>query len=200
MRRGFTLIELLVVIAIIAILAAILFPVFARAREKAKAASCLSNVKELALAVMMYTQDYDDTLPASQYPGNPSNSDQWFEKIQPYVNNLQIQVCPSAPNRNPGYGWNYDFIGYGSSTQCTVYNISAIASPAETIMLGDAGTYVLYSPSRYGCVPSPGVNTYDYNYAGVRHNEGANIAFCDGHAKWMTANSYLYSTTLWDRL
>lgn len=199
MRRGFTLIELLVVIAIIAILAAILFPVFARAREKARQTSCLNNVKQLALAVMQYTQDYDEVLPASYYPGNPGTSNQWFEKIQPYINNTQVQICPSARTRNPGYGWNYDFIGYGSSTSIRVYALSDIARPAETIMMADAGNYVIYSPSRYGYVPSPGTTTYDYNVAGLRHNEGANLGWCDGHAKWLHGNDYLYSTELWDR-
>ena len=73
MRRGFTLIELLVVIAIIAILAAILFPVFARAREKARQTSCLSNVKELALALLMYSQDYDETIPQRRVAGSACN-------------------------------------------------------------------------------------------------------------------------------
>ena len=94
MRRGFTLIELLVVIAIIAILAAILFPVFAKAREKARQSSCLSNVKQLALAVMSYTQDYDEMLPAS-YKYNSPGATYWSETILPYIKNSQIFKCPS---------------------------------------------------------------------------------------------------------
>lgn len=92
-RRGFTLIELLVVIAIIAILAAILFPVFARAREQAKRTSCLSNLKQLALAAMMYGQDYDELLPVGATQGNPL----WnvVQGLQPYVKNSQIFYCPS---------------------------------------------------------------------------------------------------------
>jgi prepilin-type N-terminal cleavage/methylation domain-containing protein len=96
MKRGFTLIELLVVIAIIAILAAILFPVFAKAREKARQASCQSNLKQLALGVLMYAQDYDETLPlwnryanANQMPLAPPAA------IFPYVKNVQIYECPS---------------------------------------------------------------------------------------------------------
>jgi len=198
-RPGFTLIELLVVIAIIAILAAILFPVFARAREKARQTACISNAKQLGLAVMQYTQDYDDYLPVSYNPGNPTTNRYWYQVIDPYVKNTQVRVCPSVPTRALGYGWNYDYIGYGSSTTCTAYNVSAIAKPAETIMLADAWNYVIYRPSRYGSVPSPGVTTYDYNLAGCRHNDGANIAFCDGHAKWTHANNFLYSDELWDR-
>src|SRR5262249_47795010 len=91
-RKGFTLIELLVVIAIIAILAAILFPVFAQAREKARAATCLSNVKEFGLAHMMYRQDYDEmTVPSSSY-GFPGDFE-WY--VQPYMKNLDILFCPS---------------------------------------------------------------------------------------------------------
>ena len=98
---AFTLIELLVVIAIIAILASILFPVFARARESARRASCMSNMKNLALAVLMYTQDNDGKLVAySGWVSDASpNTANWnrFEPIQPYIKNHQIQFCPSAP-------------------------------------------------------------------------------------------------------
>ncbi|MEA3403314.1 MAG: prepilin-type N-terminal cleavage/methylation domain-containing protein [Armatimonadota bacterium] len=109
-RKGFTLIELLVVIAIIAILAAILFPVFARAREKARQASCLSNVKQLALGAMMYIQDYDETLFTwSSYEPSPLHP---HAAIYPYVKNVAIYTCPSAgrTGRLDGstYGSQYD--------------------------------------------------------------------------------------------
>lgn len=121
-NAGFTLIELLVVIAIIAILAAILFPVFAQAREKARQTSCLSNTKQMGLGIMMYVQDYDETFPATYYYGDPTTSGnfdltgiyQWSGLTQPYVKNVQIFVCPSdkvkgvAPTNfignNLGYG------------------------------------------------------------------------------------------------
>jgi prepilin-type N-terminal cleavage/methylation domain-containing protein/prepilin-type processing-associated H-X9-DG protein len=101
-RRGFTLIELLVVIAIIAILAAILFPVFAQAREKARTASCSSNMKQIALAILMYAQDYDQTFPKNwncpvgcqQVPGDGPVD--WMEVVQPYTKNWAIFMCPSA--------------------------------------------------------------------------------------------------------
>lgn len=104
-RNGFTLIELLVVIAIIAILAAILFPVFARARAKARQTACLSNVKQIGLGIAMYTSDYDDTLPFNahgccvtnfwEYATNPAKAN-WLVQVLPYVKNNQIFECPSA--------------------------------------------------------------------------------------------------------
>jgi len=119
-RRGFTLIELLVVIAIIAILAAILFPVFAQAREKARQASCLSNNKQLALAVLMYSQDYDETFPISRWwpeydPVAPGKQG-WAVAVQPYVKNLGVFKCPSdgqglapAPDSS---GWCGVYLSY----------------------------------------------------------------------------------------
>jgi prepilin-type N-terminal cleavage/methylation domain-containing protein/prepilin-type processing-associated H-X9-DG protein len=110
-RRAFTLIELLVVIAIIAILAAILFPVFAQAREKARAISCISNMKQLGTSVMMYTQDYDECYPLNNrsYPlayaksngaqsGDYHNS--WAKHLQPYLKNVKVFSCPSGDNKD----------------------------------------------------------------------------------------------------
>src|SRR3954471_3517680 len=102
-RRGFTLIELLVVIAIIAILAAILFPVFARARENARRSSCQSNLKQLGLGVAQYTQDYDEKFPYAMV-SNTSYDFGWSVIIQPYVKSTQLLQCPSestAPTTDP---------------------------------------------------------------------------------------------------
>ena len=147
MRRGFTLIELLVVIAIIAILAAILFPVFAKAREKARQTSCLSNVKELSLAVLMYAQDYDERFPVHLVTSDwwtAHNCDFcWQDSIQPYVKNTQIEDCPSSNlgtfHINSGrlagqdvhisYAWNCGWMNYISMAQ--------IIRPSSKILLGD---------------------------------------------------------------
>jgi prepilin-type N-terminal cleavage/methylation domain-containing protein len=141
--KGFTLIELLVVIAIIAILAAILFPVFAQARESARSASCLSNLRQFALATLQYVQDYDEVFPQSVYsmdnilllPGTNDRVFTVFDAVMPYMKNVDIIVCPS--NR-PGIDWE------------------AILA---TIRLRTAGNF------RYG--------SYAYNFAPVPRPVGA---------------------------
>jgi prepilin-type N-terminal cleavage/methylation domain-containing protein/prepilin-type processing-associated H-X9-DG protein len=159
-KNGFTLIELLVVIAIIAILAAILFPVFAQAREKARQTSCLSNNKQLATAVMMYTQDYDEQFPAGVE--NDWWQDTWVRLTQPYVKNYQVYRCPSDgvianPANQPWAGirlsyasnglmiWDgahWSVIGVmGMSQPSWMGTVSqgqaAINRPAETVMLAE---------------------------------------------------------------
>jgi len=133
MRRGFTLIELLVVIAIIAILAAILFPVFARAREKARQSTCLSNIKQISLGNLMYTQDYDEmTVIFSQGPsgGNP----QWHYLIEPYLKNTNIFVCPT---QKPTVAWYGRIISYGVH-RSTGVSLGSIQKPAETLAIADS--------------------------------------------------------------
>jgi prepilin-type N-terminal cleavage/methylation domain-containing protein/prepilin-type processing-associated H-X9-DG protein len=142
-REGFTLIELLVVIAIIAILAAILFPVFAQAREKARAASCLSNNKQIALAFSMYKQDYDETYPPAistdngTLAGNPlvdvnGNFVTWETSISPYIkggNVGGILTCPSGASRAYAYSMNVSMSGASDATA---------SRPADTILSADA--------------------------------------------------------------
>src|SRR5207302_8885488 len=96
-KSGFTLIELLVVIAIIAILAAILFPVFAQARDKARQTNCLSNTRQMALAMTQYLQDYDETFPLDSNDGQKTF---WMDYVQPYVRNTSIWICPTRASTN----------------------------------------------------------------------------------------------------
>ena len=116
MKKAFTLIELLVVIAIIAILAAILFPVFARARENARRSSCQSNLKQIGLGIAQYTQDYDETMPTGRENANNwTEARGWAGQLAPYIKSTQIFVCPSdttnatAPNAPVSYGMNQNF-------------------------------------------------------------------------------------------
>jgi prepilin-type N-terminal cleavage/methylation domain-containing protein/prepilin-type processing-associated H-X9-DG protein len=186
-RRGFTLIELLVVIAIIAILASILFPVFARAREKARQASCQSNEKQMALAIIMYSSDNDETYP---FAVNAANST-WRMAALPYIRNRQIFQCPSYrpatmfdgnvlvdSAQNGGYGMNDVHAndspsgaaeGAVQATACTIL-ITEMDGPAVTAQSQAAG---------YKRADITG------SLAGVRHNDGCNYAFCDGHVKWL---------------
>ena len=199
MRKGFTLIELLVVIAIIAILAAILFPVFAKAREKARQSSCLSNAKQIALAGIQYAQDYDETMVPS-YDGVART---WCQLVEPYMKNTQIFRCPSNGSKvyqnssSPSYGWNWRYLTYyhsgGSGYGRGGIPIARITMPAETIMAGDSGANSL------GYVLSSAQIDPSYAPTGM-HNDGDNYAFCDGHGKWLTkqqANSATGLSTLW---
>lgn len=193
MRRGFTLIELLVVIAIIAILAAILFPVFARAREKARQSSCLSNVKQFSLAILSYTQDYDETLPMEAT--QTSIGVMTLADISaPYMKNKQIIICPSdrtgaveIANVLAAFGYpqapgatqrmSYTANPYVCADLATghpinyVVSLAEVAYPSECPMVCDGIWNV--SIAATGSAP--------HN----RHNDGANIGYVDGHAKWL---------------
>jgi len=142
MRKAFTLIELLVVIAIIAILAAILFPVFAKAREKARQTACTSNLKQMGLAILQYVQDYDETFPVGSGYNGPCRG--WAGQVYPYIKSYNVFACPddtTVPTSGSGfftmsYGMN---VSLGTST--TGYNVylpqtmSCLVAPASTVAL-----------------------------------------------------------------
>lgn len=195
-RSGFTLIELLVVIAIIAILAAILFPVFSRAREKARQVSCLSNIRQIMTAELMYVGDYDETLPFAASFSPTWQCWTYFELLEPYTKNTQIYMCPSdsvgavdlrmigagrysyGPNtkwvaNNTRYVHGVPAMGYLSAT------LADIEYPAEMPLLADAGG-VAYSDLTSTVEPAG------------RHNGGANVGYADGHAKWLPPDRIEY--------
>jgi len=186
-KKGFTLIELLVVIAIIAILAAILFPVFARARDKARQTACLSNMKQIALACLMYIQDWDEKLPGvatmeqkfpdhnlvfPPYPDPQTYVPSFHQLLQPYMKNLQLFNCPNDPNgrANASYGVfceDYSFwCGFSDwappsdipFAPTETKGLGAIPEPAETIMsVCEPVNPVVYDPA-LGCPPTAAVS------------------------------------------
>jgi prepilin-type N-terminal cleavage/methylation domain-containing protein/prepilin-type processing-associated H-X9-DG protein len=213
-KQGFTLIELLVVIAIIAILAAILFPVFAKAREKARQSSCASNVRQISTGLNMYYQDYDEQLPggaAVHWNGTPNANGVpiiggFVDPIAPYLKNTQIFSCPSdgvkscvsanptfsssilpgtPPNQPLSYGYNYYIAAGGGGTPA-----SQCQYPSQTCVIAE----LINRPYIYAVAPVPAIagvsyvldpnNTNLRMQGGARHSEGMNIGFLDGHCKW----------------
>jgi prepilin-type N-terminal cleavage/methylation domain-containing protein/prepilin-type processing-associated H-X9-DG protein len=213
-RNAFTLIELLVVIAIIAILAAILFPVFAQAREKARVISCMSNIKQIGLATSMYVQDYDETFPMTLYMDMsqgcivPS-----YLVLVPYMKNVDIYKCPSNPTaidfpaamsyitmpppcpaspplKYVSYFPNYSLVNWGYDNNFFPPNVRPIAHLSEVEF--PVETAVFYDAT--GTLPNP-----DFGFSIMdepiqpRHSLMANASYADGHAKVVRAKNHLDS-------
>jgi len=226
-KKGFTLIELLVVIAIISILASILFPVFARARENARRASCLSNLKQIGLGIIMYTQDYDEHFPraiqsmgvlhgapyATQnqagWPGltyktNKYNYVSWMDMIFPYVKSVQVFQCPSQPDPSsanifaPSYAYSSEVSSYGNDHYGLKNGVgllmASVQRPSEVAMVVDDQSTYGYQNAPYGFANT--ADARDGKLASLSpHFQGTNIAFIDGHAKWMKTSQMTGSYT-----
>ena len=191
-KRGFTLIELLVVIAIIAILAGILLPVFAQAREQARSITCVSNLKQQGTATQMYAQDYDETLPMNIYLKDPGKRVAWtlFDELFTYEKNTQILQCPTDPTaidmpdrmkelnlqadtaiEYASYAYNKIVFGDGGAGVLgtrPVQSLAAIQFPADQPILYDGwfcGGLSFFNP------------------ISARHHEGVNVNYLDGHTK-----------------
>ena len=253
-RSGFTLIELLVVIAIIAILAAILLPVFAAARERARRTVCASNEKQLALAMIQYVQDYDEVFPGNFGGGNNENMDPpmglWGNQIMQYLKSSAIFLCPSSKQSPPSYYYNYLanlYLGCGQTTNnyCstpTAYlcrnagpftaspygdsggqcwgegvNLAHAPVPATTIMIMEGwsaydtwtipgsspaqpvlGSWIAYTKGNADNGPGLTGSYYsDYISYYVTIHSGMNMAFVDGHVKWIPTSTLLsYGVTV----
>ncbi len=227
---AFTLIELLVVIAIIAILAAILFPVFAQAREKARQAACLSNLKQISTGLMMYAQDYDETLAGNDSTiftaGSPNGAyadagvatrtdigfldpdptkvgRNWGRDLQPYIKNTQVYSCMnSVPRSSFGTGSAYAEttdprganMSYLLNGITSTKKLAAIPAPADIIFLQEYRALSRVSQVRPRRVNST-TNNYDqinHIWYNVNHNGGANLLYCDGHAKWKKKDAIFF--------
>jgi prepilin-type N-terminal cleavage/methylation domain-containing protein len=222
--QGFTLIELLVVIAIIAILAAILFPVFAQARDKARQAGCLSNLKQIATGLAMYRQDWDGHGPFAGWPIDSQGrltahtpranySEDWQFAVQPYVKNLQVLRCPGDrtpyDERPVSYVFN-NMMAY----ERRPFSEAQVERPAEVVVLWDA-----YGPTDSATMATPPLvngilypkNMYreyaqwgerarwlcDPRYGLPRHNEGGHAIYMDLHVKW---SRYCQGNTLLEKV
>ncbi len=210
---GFTLIELLVVIAIISILAAILFPVFARARENARRANCASNLKQIGLGIMQYTQDYDERMPfqASATFNTftvPSGSDtSYFYKLQPYVKSWELFRCPSAiinptatdradATNNTSYLVNGVLSTESANATGIARHVASIPEAASVITVQEFRNNLsrVYMRPYRNTAPTSTQNAQyiywqpsrDYN---ILHFEGGNLLFADGHVKWRKQSS-----------
>ena len=174
MKRGFTLIELLVVIAIIAILAAILFPVFAKAREKARQISCASNERQIGLAMLQYVQDSDEALTCSYYGNKTYPSDaganyKWMDAVYPYVKNEQVFDCPDDTQSLPYHyrtGMNYGSYGLNGAYQ----------TPGDAQTPPRSSTAYLITSSML-VVPSTTVWVTDNNNGATLTNTGGSQGF-----------------------
>lgn len=204
--RGFTLIELLVVIAIIAILAAILFPVFAAARENARKASCISNMKQLATAMRMYSDDNGDRF-APGTTGAWEDKNLWWFKVDPYIKQMQgtsltgVYVCPSSPKLRGGnenvrrcYGYNAYYLGAAPGQPLVTAKTAEAQSPSTTILFleswrFDDGAFTATTPRGIGsafCYPpvkAASICRPDYVWPPGWHRGLSNVAMVDGHVR-----------------
>jgi prepilin-type N-terminal cleavage/methylation domain-containing protein/prepilin-type processing-associated H-X9-DG protein len=196
-RPGFTLIELLVVIAIIAILAAILFPVFAKARERARTTSCNNNLKQQGIAFLQYTEDYDGVTPNApsidQVGAKPRDPAQLHVKLFPYVKTWNVYHCPSDFGSGTGadyftsYGTSYQWRGYTGSDKAAGFanqggaaeiSIDEVKSPSEFSIIRDG---LAWHQAAQGNV---GASTWD------RKDNASNVLYIDGHVKLIFGTAY----------
>lgn len=222
-ERAFTLIELLVVIAIIAILAAILFPVFAQAKAAAKKTACVSNAKQIGLTFNLYLNDYDDRMPGLYYSGNTYR---WpLYVVPPYAKNREIVFCPStADDRKsygasmqdyiygltPGYGYNYRYLTDPSTGYHTGRSASEIGATADTMMLAEStfandaeapslGFFYVNPPDEW--LGSPPLKWDSFGYIWPRHMNRATTIFADTHVRGLPVTQgkgTLADLSIWD--
>jgi len=200
-KRAFTLIELLVVIAIIAILAAILFPVFSQAKAAGKKAACISNTRQLSLGVLMYANDNDDQIPPTQ----TDNFVLWPDLVNPYVKNAKIRVCPSETGAGAvnSYGLNemvfVDDTDYLPNPPPPSPTMTTFSTPADTVMMGDLGVGDDLITPRLNAykmtIPDDDLNDQFDARPSARHFNQCNLAFFDGHARSLHLEKFYVNQT-----
>jgi len=207
-HRAFTLIELLVVIGVIAILAAILFPVIAKARESGRRAACISNLHQLDLAVTQYVQDYDEVLPsAADGSGGVGRSGGWIlynafganrtrgaydpsrGSIMPYVKSVQVFICPSdaqGGDSGDSYAYNSCLVNQTATGYNAGRPLAAISNPASWMLLGEEASWFGTETAINTDLDSTDDGYFNFDYGNVfttRHLGGSCLAFLDGHTK-----------------
>lgn len=206
MRKGFTLVEMLVVMAIIAILAGILMPVFVQAREKARAISCVSNLKQLAMAELMYAEDNNGCLSPIYATGqNWQRTGYWPHILYPYVRNKAVYICPTSKYEK-WHDWyqrppDVEDVVSSYGLNCTVFNlfplpkVGSIKRPSDCFMMADTKGALWLGP-HFGfpgnLVPGGCIATQLV----LHHSEGLNVAYFDGHVKWSKAQSF-WAPSIW---
>ena len=236
-RCGFTLIELLVVIAIIAILAAILFPVFQKVRENARRASCQSNLKQIGLAIIQYNQDADELYPITEWrDSSGANAQTWASEIYPfakstglfhcpddsiqatspstagYMNNGYWNIGPGSTQMHTSYLYNDDFGGAATGSNGAPTALAQVTASSNTVIAIDGGTNALstqlpsawvqsnnsffISPVPYNNNNANGTSLYDQGGPAVRHTDGFDVLYSDGHVKFKRPTPDFYDATL----
>jgi len=208
------LIELLVVVAIIAILAAILFPVFAQAREKGRQITCASNLRNLGSAVLMYVQDYDEQFPLAAYASGAGFLT-WNDLTDPYAKNQAIWHCPSSQVKKADasgkvtthFGYNARYLtsislDFSNFAAHAAVPLAALQQPAETVLLTDAIASVSGSycgdDGKYLLPPSAS-DTHCWGRPAPLHSGGTSVLWADGHVKWHRRDQYYAGQSPADR-
>jgi prepilin-type N-terminal cleavage/methylation domain-containing protein len=203
---AFTLIELLVVIAIIALLAALLLPGLARAKEKGKQTSCINSVRQQALAVFMYSDDFRDTLPPVGFRDANGNETNWPVLLDPYLKSLRIHLCPADQKAaTNSYGLNeLAFVDLTDPGSPAPNRLAAFHAPVSTLMMGDLGTeddLATLRPDTLKMVaPASDINDDKDARPVSRHSSQCDLGFMDGHARSMRLNQFYTGqspTDLW---
>jgi prepilin-type N-terminal cleavage/methylation domain-containing protein/prepilin-type processing-associated H-X9-DG protein len=195
--QGFTLIELMVVIALIALLAALLLPALAMAKEKGRQTACINNVRQQTLAVLMYADEHDDTLPPIDYNDANGFEVDWTSLLDPYLNHVfKIHLCPTDPSSLVNsYGLNeLIFVDRTDPNPPLQTRLASIHSTSTAIMLGDLGTqddFLTPLPDTIKLTaPSGSLNDDEDARPSTRHSGRCDLGFMDGHGEHLRLNHF----------